>query len=277
MAALVVVLAVDVEPGLPVVVAQVALRLRQHPAGAAGGVEEGAHHAGGGEQGVVVDEQQAHHQPDDLARGEVVARGLVGKLVEAADQVLEDEPHLLVRHPVRVQIDAAELRDDHVEDVRFAHLLDLGLELEVLDEDAAHVGGEALEVAHQVLGDVVGVALELLEVEGRAVVEALAGGLVEDAVQGLAPEPAALAPLVLGQHPGLGGREHAVEAAQHGHRQHHPLVLRRAVGAAQQVRDLPDQVGEVGVVGCRAGIGHRSGIRRAWRGPVSPDSMRGRP
>ena len=70
----------------------------------------------------------------------MVARGLVGELVEAADQVLEDEPHLCVRHRVRVEIDVAELRDHHVEDVRFAHLLDLGLELEVLDEDAAHVG-----------------------------------------------------------------------------------------------------------------------------------------
>ena len=58
------------------------------------------------------------------------ARGLVGKLVEAADQVSKISPHLCVRHRVRVEIDVAELRDHHVEDVRFAHLLDLGLELE---------------------------------------------------------------------------------------------------------------------------------------------------
>ena len=54
-----------------------------------------------------------------------------------------------------------------------------------------------------------------------------------------------LGALVLGQNLGLGGREHAVEAAQHRHRQHDALVLRRAVRPAQQVGDLPDQVREV--------------------------------
>ncbi len=61
-------------------------------------------------------------------------------------------------------------------------------------------------------------------------------------------ELAALAPLVLRQDLGLGRREHAVEAAQHGHRQHDALVLRRPVRAAQQVGDLPDEVREVVVV-----------------------------
>jgi hypothetical protein len=65
------------------------------------------------------------------------------------------------------------------------------VELEVL-EDAAHVRREALDVADQVLVDVVGVALQLLEVERRVVVEALAGGLVE-LVERVAFELAALA------------------------------------------------------------------------------------
>ena len=146
------------------VLAQVVLRFGQHAAGAAGRVEQLAHRAGRGEQLVVVDEQDVHHQPDDLARREVVARGLVGQLVEAADEVLEDEPHLLVRHRVRVQVHVAELGDDEVEDVRLAHPLDLVLELEEL-EDVAHVLREALDVADEVLLDVVGVALQLLEVE----------------------------------------------------------------------------------------------------------------
>ena len=160
------------------VLAQVVLRLGQHAAGAAGRVEQLAHRAGRGEQLVVVDEQDVHHQPDDFARREVVARGLVGQFVEAADEVLEDEPHLLVRHRVRVQVHVAELGDDEVEDVRLAHPLDLVLELEEV-EDVAHVRREALDVADEVLLDVVGVALQLLEVERRVVVEALAGGLVE--------------------------------------------------------------------------------------------------
>ena len=77
-----------------------------------------------------------------------------------------------------VQVHVAELGDDEVEDVRLAHPLDLVLELEEI-EDVAHVLREALDVADEVLLDVVGVALQLLEVERRVVVEALAGGFVE--------------------------------------------------------------------------------------------------
>ena len=72
--------------------------------------------------------------------------------------------------------------------------------------------------------------------------------LLSVGVERVAFELAALALLVLGQDLRLGRREHAVEAAQHGHRQHDALVLRRAIGTAQQVGDLPDQVREVVVV-----------------------------
>ena len=195
--ALVVVLPVDVEPRGAVVVPQVVLRFGQHAAGAAGGVEELAHGPGGGEQIVVVDEEDAHHQPDDLARREVIARGLVRQLVEAADEVLEEESHLLVRDPVGVQVDVAELRDHEVQEVRLAHLLDFGLEIEEF-EDVAHVGREALDVADEMLGDVVGIALELLEIERRVVVEALARGPVQPGVERFAVEPVAPA-VVLGQ------------------------------------------------------------------------------
>ena len=81
-----------------------------------------------------------------------------------------------------------------------------------------------------------------------AVVEALAGGPVQPQVQGLALDLAAFAPLVFGQDCRLRRGEHAVETAQHRHRQHHALVLRGPIRAAQQVRDLPDQVREVAVV-----------------------------
>ena len=125
-------------------------------------------------------------------------------------------PISLVGHAGRVQIHVAELGDDKIKDVRLAHLLDFVVELEIL-EDAADVGGEAIDVAGQVLVDVVGVAFEFLEVERRVVVEALAGGLVEEVVEGVVVELAALAALVLAQNLLLGRREHAVEPAQHGH------------------------------------------------------------
>ena len=228
------------------VLTQVVLRFRQHAAGAAGGVEQLADGARCGEQPVVLDEQNAHHQSDDLARRKMVAGGLVGQFVETPDEVLEEEPHLLVRHRVRVQVDIAKLRDDEVENVGLAHPLNLVLELEEI-EDIAHIPREALDVADEVLLDVVGVALELHEVEGGVVVEALAGNLVQLGVQGLALE-LALGARVRPQHFHLGRREHAVEPAQDGHREHHPLVLRRPVRPAQEIGDLPDQVCEIGVI-----------------------------
>ena len=96
--------------------------------------------------------------------------------------------------------------------------------------------------------DVVRVALQPLEIELRVVVETLARDLVEPGVERIALELAPLALVIIGQNPLLGGREHAIEPAQHGHGQHDALVLRRAIRAAQQVSDLPDQVREVVVV-----------------------------
>ena len=86
--------------------------------------------------------------------------------------------------------------------------------------------------------------------------KALAGGFVQPAVQGCALDPATLAPRVFGQDPGFRRGEHAVEPPQHRHGQHDALVLRGPVRAAQQVGDLPDQGGKIGVVGHlnRAGI-----------------------
>ena len=146
-----------------------------------------------------------------------------------------------------MQIDIGELGHDEVEDVRLAHPLDLVLELEEV-EDVAHVGREALDVADEVRLDVVGVALELLEVEGGVIVKALTGGLVQPLVQGFALDLATFAPRVFGKDLGLRRGEHAVEAAEHRHGQHDALVLWGPIRAAQQIRDLPNQVGEIAVV-----------------------------
>ena len=56
---------------------------------------------------------------------------------------------------------------------------------------------------------------------------------IELSVKCVTLEPPALTSGVLGQDLGLRRGEHAVEPAQHGHRQHDALVLRRAVRAAQ--------------------------------------------
>ena len=192
---------------------------------------------------VVLDEEQVHHEPDDLARGEVLSGGLVGELGELADELLEDRAHLRVADGVGVEVDVGELLGDEVEQLGLGEPVDLGVELEAL-EDVAHRGREGLHVGAQVLADVVLVAHELLQVERRRVVEELAGLPQQE---GLGVQPGLLARGQLGEHGGLGGFEHAVEAAQDGERQDDLAVLGLLVVAAQQIGDGPDEGGEIGV------------------------------
>ena len=141
-----------------------------------------------------------------------------------------------------MEVDGGELGDDQEETVGFIELGDVIVEAEVI-EDGADVGREAANVFEQVLGDVVGGALELLEVEAAGVVEALAGGFAEEGVGGF------VVPLLLGgEDLGLGGLEDAVQAAEDGHGEHDFAVLGRAVGAAEGVGDVPDQVNFVAEV-----------------------------
>ena len=65
-----------------------------------------------------MDEEHVHHETDHFAGREVIAGRLVRQLVEAADEVLEDEPHLLVGDVRWVKIDASDFRDHEVEDIR---------------------------------------------------------------------------------------------------------------------------------------------------------------
>ena len=101
------------------------------------------------------------------------------------------------------------LRDRTVEDVRFAHLLDFVGELEIF-EDATDVCGEAVNVADKVLVDVVGVPLQLLEREGRVVVKALTGSVIQDLIEGVIAELTASAPLELCQNFALRWSKHAI-------------------------------------------------------------------
>ncbi len=93
------------------------------------------------------------------------------------------------------------------------------------------------------LVNVVGVALELLKRERGVIVEALTGGAVQEFVEGVIVEFAALAFFVFAQNLFFGGSQHAIEAPQDGHGQHDALVLRGTVWTAQQVGDLPDEIG----------------------------------
>ena len=183
------------------------------------------------------------HQPDHLARGEVIARLLIRLLVEAHDEVLEEVAHLDVADPVRVQVDPGHRLDDGIEAVARIELLDLVAELELLEDAPCRVG-EAVDVGDEIGRDVLAVAQQLLESVGADVVEGLLAALPDHAGQqagnGVFRGTGGDQARVFGQHRILGRLQHAIEAAQHDHRQHDQPVLRRAVRPAQAVGDLPD-------------------------------------
>ena len=133
-----------------------------------------------------------HHELDDLARGEVISGLLVGLLVEAPDEVLEDVAHRDVRDGVRVQVHGGDLLDDFKEAVGLLQLLDLVVELELLD-DLPRAGGEAGHEVAEIGRELVRVAEELLEGELAGVVEGQLELLVDDLLDGLgvilAPPP----------------------------------------------------------------------------------------
>ncbi len=76
----------------------------------------------------------------------------------------------------------------------------------------------------------------------QMIMKPLTRGFVEELVERIVVEFAASALFMFRQHFRFRRREHAIETAEHGHRQHHALVLRWTVRPAQQVRDLPYKV-----------------------------------
>ena len=230
-------LAEERQPSLGVQLGQVLARHRQHAAGAGRRVVHGTHHARLGQRVAVLDKQQVDHQADHFARGEVFAGGLVGDLGELADQLLEGQTHLHVVHRAGVQVEAGELLGHQVQQLGLVQPFDRGGKVEVL-EDGPHVGREALDVAVQVGANVVLVAHQLAHVERRHVVEIQAGLALDE---GLERDAGGLLRCVLLEHLGLGGREHAVQAAQHRKRQDHAAVLALLEVATQEVGDGPDQ------------------------------------
>jgi hypothetical protein len=80
----------------------------------------------------------------------MLAGGFVGRLREAADQLLEDRPHLCVRHAIGMQVDLAHSADHLVEKVRVLEPIDLLVELELL-HDLPRETRVAVDVGAQVV------------------------------------------------------------------------------------------------------------------------------
>ena len=193
-------------------------------------------------------EQEVHHELDDFTRGEVIARLFVGLLVKAAHQVLKQIAHGNVGNGVGVQVYGSDLLDHIKQAVGFFKFFDLFFKLELLN-DLASAGGESRHVVRQVGCQLVRVAQQALKSEFAGVEERQLE-LVEDhffdglgVVLGLAVFVGLLFELLVVLDDGIfTGFQHAVQTAQHRERNHDPAVLRWAVGTAQQVGDVPDDV-----------------------------------
>ena len=138
--------------------------------------------------GLVAGEHQVDHQMDDVARREVLAGVLVQRLVELADQLLEDRAHRRVVDLVGMQVDVLEPLQHLEQQPGLVELADGVVEVELL-QHLAHVGAEAGDVVAQVGGEVRRVGEQLLEVVARGVVEGEAGRLAELRVEVLAALP----------------------------------------------------------------------------------------
>ena len=199
--------------------AQPVLAFGQHAAGAACRVADGDDLARLGQHLGIGFQQQVDHQANDLARGEVVTGRLVGRLIEAPDQVFEHQSHGDVINLAGVQVYFSELRNYLIEAVGFFKLFNLFFKLKAF-ENLADIIGKAIDVIHQMATDVVRVTLEFTEVELAVVVEAqrLAILIFRQFVQHPIHQLRIfiLQGLVALEHRFLGGSQHRIETAQHG-------------------------------------------------------------
>ncbi len=130
-----------------------------------------------------------------------------------------------------MQVYIAELGDDEVEDVRVPHPLDFVFELKEL-EDVAHILGKDIDIADEMLIDVIGVAPQFFEVERRMVMKALARNLVESGVECIAFQFSLLPSIIFLKNLRFGFGEHTIEAPKDRSGQHDAFILWWAVGTA---------------------------------------------
>ena len=218
----------------------------EHLAGSHGHIVNG--HAAGVEIGF--GQQQVGHQVDDVPAGEVGSGFLAKALGEPPHQILEDIATVHGADLVRAEISLlrAELLDNEVEGVAFHHPLDDVVKVE-LCQHILCVGGEAGQVIPEVGLNVVRVCQQGLEGETAGVIELVAGGLLQKAVDDLQ-----LFYLFVGvQHCLMGGQQAVVEPLYHGHGQNDQTVLVGLERPPQHIGHVPDHGGFFGNIGTYGG------------------------
>lgn len=197
-------------------------------------------------------DQQLGHQVDDVARGEVRSGLLVIALGELADQLLKDIAHIRGSDALgaHIALRGGKLLQHHKEHLAADHRAHLIGKLEVLD-NVLDVVGEALQVVVEVAFQIVRVAEQPAEGEAAGVVEAVTGGLAEDAIPRFAHNAARIQRLCHRNNLVLGGQQRVIKTLEHGHGQNHLPILVRLEQADQMGGNLPDEVGLFLYIGIR--------------------------
>lgn len=222
------------------------LHAAQHLAGAHGHIVNG--HAAGVEVGF--GQQQVGHQVDDIPAGEVGSGFLAKALGEPPHQVLKDVAAIHGTDLVRAKIALlrAELLDNEVEGVALHHPLDDVVKVE-LCQHVLCVGRKAGQVIPEVGLNVVRVCQQGLKGEPAGVIELVAGGFLQKAVDDLQ-----LFYLFVGiQHCLMGGQQAVVEPLHHGHGQNDQTVLVGLERPPQHIGYVPDHGGFFGNIGTYGG------------------------
>ena len=186
----------------------------------------------------------------------MLAGRLVREFGELADQLLEDRAHLSVADDFGVQVDVGELLGDQVEQAGLRRAGRSAAWKSKRSKMSRTAGENAVDVGDQVLPDVILVAHQLLHVQRRRVVEALAG-LPEQ--ERLGVHASLLSLRQLGEDGCLGGLQDAVEPAEDGEWQDDPAVLGLLV--VPRSRSATDQMKEerLGSAILGEGMGHSAG------------------
>ncbi|MCY1533590.1 hypothetical protein D9M68_689270 [compost metagenome] len=201
-------------------------------------VVHGAHHARTIERLMVGREYESGGQAHHIARGEVLASVVIGRLGKLANQVFKDQPHFVVADNVRMQVDGSELLGDQIEQIGLLQLFQPAVKCEVL-EHLTSVGGILGDVIVQVGAGAGGA--DAGQGKLRDVVEGSAGCCGQDQVH---VHTAGVHGFVLAADLVTGRLQHALQSAQNGERKYDAAVLRGFEGAQQQIGDVPDKRGQ---------------------------------
>ena len=146
------------QAGVRVVLHQIFFREGEHAARSRCRVVHRAYHCrAGGEHFIVFNKQQVHHKADNFTRCKVFPGCLVGEFGKLSDEFFKDKAHLVIVHPVRVQVYLGKLFRNQIEQAVFMQAFHMGIKVKAF-KNISGVGRKTLNIGVEVLANMVLVA-----------------------------------------------------------------------------------------------------------------------